>query len=222
MIIKRGLKMYFACLVTFFQPSLLCAQVGGAQNGDVILVKNLREIYPSNPVLVESYGVCDSQSTIINLPSVVWRVPSYGYDKMSQLKYALGENKDLMIYKDASGVAVIRRRGLASKLLPIKIDNLKFDENQQYSVELAMIALLKSAPVKKTMSDLDMKSMPKFGGLISGPDPGQPHLVGALNGQTFESVILSIVSKFQGIMVYKECSLKNGSKRFSYDYYYPQ
>jgi hypothetical protein len=115
---------------------------------------------------------------------------------------------DSKVRVEGSGPIIRIRIGRPStRILKIRIQELRFGPLQRFNGDLAVVAVLDSREVRSVIQREAIR-MPVYisAGASARPDPSLPHLPKVVRGVTVDQVLDLIVATFKGIVVYGACS----------------
>ena len=219
---------------TSFILLLLGSALGSANGADfktlvISSVNGAAVLQRLGPALAPSGGACRiyystaceaKDESRIPSPEVNAR-PSKGTTGLSALRDIFGNEKQVTVSQDRSGMIRITIGQPVSTLLRTKIHSLHFNVVEQYNGELAVWAVLNSKQVNAAMRALGLEvPVIVFGGSVNVPEEARRlrHLPASIKNVTADQALGIVARTFAGIVLYQTCSKRNGKGLVSLDF----
>ena len=145
-------------------------------------------------------------------PHLKMQAPARAKTGLQALHEIFENEKSVNILRDQSGMTRITIGKPELAFLQTRIRLLKFTPEQQYTPELAVLALQDPKEVESAMRNLrlDMPVTVSHAG-VTTPAKGLPHLPASLKGDTIEEAFDLIAKTFGGIVFFGTCEEKDGT-----------
>jgi len=165
--------------------------------------------------VVEYTGSCFKPSVII-APTIRLDISSvHDVDAAATLQRLLAKDRRFKNISESDGIFTIAQAGIPQDFLNMHIREIHLTEKQQYDPQLAVFALFDIPEVQEYMTAHRISVENSFGGFVSGPIAGNPHLNPVIENTTVMGVIKTILQTFSTnthLAVYRECSASDGRR----------
>ena len=139
-------------------------------------------------------------------------------DAVSKVRTILRENENLLISSTALGVINVNTTSVWSPLLNVRLNNLKLHGAELYNPSLAIAAAIRAS--QASWENLHTTPLSTFNSLLGElPTKGRPHLKQSAKYFTLNDLLIDVSQTFRGVLIYKECSLEDGTHVFDISFY---
>lgn len=181
-----------------------------------ILLKRLRPVLkPVGSARLYYAGLCRGGMPSAPFAKLKLRSPTKGKTGLAAVREIFAENKHVRVTQSRSGIIRINVGDVPSDLLQTKIAMLRFNPDQQYTEELALIAIQSAREVEVAMRKHGFEHPVVVTSImVLGPAPGRPHLPKRITNVTLDQALDLVAKTFEGIVTYEECRTPKGKGSF--------
>ncbi len=152
----------------------------------------------------------------IRFPKLELQAAANGKTGVEAIQDILRKDKGVSVTKGRTGMAEIRIGSVSSDFLKTKIARITLDPVERYNVWEALSAILQAKEVEISARRMGMEPATTIVlHHISEPAPGSPHLPTSMKDVTLDEALNRVAETFGGLILYRECVRKNGTRLFS-------
>ena len=139
-------------------------------------------------------------------------------DALAGVRATLRENENLSISSATPGVINVSTMNAWSPILHARLNDLNLNSTELYNPNWAIAAAISAS--QASLQGLHAAPLIAFGSLLGeAPSKGRPHLKQSSKYTTLNDLLVDVSRTFGGVLVYKECSLADGTHLFDIFFY---
>ena len=129
------------------------------------------------------------------------------------------KNKDVTVAQDASGIVRISVGKVPTEILQTRIGSLRLKLEEQYTPELALIAISGAKEVESAMKGLGLEHPVVVASIsVQEPMPGLVHLPRTISKVTLDQAYDIVAKTFDGLVIYSVCARPDRPRTFDADF----
>ena len=142
-----------------------------------------------------------------------------GKKGLAAVQQIFKKNKEVTVTQSASSIVRISVGNVPTQILQTQIRSLKLKPEEQYTPELALIAISGAKEVEAAMKRLGLEHPVVVTSImVQEPRPGLPHLPSSIVNVTLDQAYDSVAKTFEGIVIYSVCKRPNWPGTFDADF----
>jgi hypothetical protein len=154
-------------------------------------------------------------------PAVYLQPPRQGATGITAVRQIFRDDPNVAVMQDRSGMLRIMIGSVSTVILQTRIPTLTLNPIEQYNAPSAVVTIENIPELHTAEHRLDVYSNQGIIDIIvSGPNPGAPHLPKLMQNVTVDEALDSVVRAFEGIVTYGICKHPDGKSLFQLGYTY--